>query len=253
MNYTILNKICGLAIIMMISFAGLQARARTMDVPSVMVLDTTPPVVHDTMVVKTYTAPVAHDTLVVKNAPAPAHKDSTNSVTRFGIRVGGLISRQEYESTSLDQNPESKIGLDLAILVSAPIGDGTFMLQPELHWMQKGYKIKDVSNQDLTTTLNYVEIPLLARINFGEEAKVFIFAGPAIGWLISGSIDPDNDQDPTDFLNNTEVSGYVGLGIGVGPVEVDLRYIAGLNDISSSEDFTNARNSSFGLGITLKF
>src|SRR4029079_13294878 len=106
---------------------------------------------------------------------------------------------------------------------------------------------------NITTTLNYIELPLLARLNFGETFKVFIVAGPALGWLISGSNDPDNDVDPTDFLDDTEVSGYVGLGIGIGTFEIDVRYMAGLSDISDAEDFTNAQNSSFGAGITLKF
>jgi|GEM_PF-974674 len=243
-------RFIGLIIVVAISFVGLQARSVTMAFPLEISYDTTPPTpsVHDTVLVSQSTT---QSTTVNTQ---PEKEDDYNSQARFGIRVGGLISKQEYESTSLNENPESKIGLDLGILVSVPFGDGVFMLQPELHWMQKGYKIKDLNNDnEITTTLNYVELPLLARLNFGESFKAFVVAGPAIGWLIDGSNDPDNDVDPTDYLDDTEVSGYVGVGIGIGGFEIDLRYIAGLNDISSAEDFTNARNSSFGAGISLKF
>jgi hypothetical protein len=244
----------GLLILLMVSFAALQARNISIVAPVVMTLDTTPPTTTITTTPKTTTT-----TTTTQAAPAPApkpekeKKEGFNSHTRFGIRAGGLISKQDYESSANTENPTSKFGPDLAILASIPIGGGFFMIQPELHWMQKGYKSKDANRGDITTTLDYVELPLLARVNFGGSLKIFVFAGPSIGWLIDGKFDPDNGSNPTDFLNSTETSGYVGLGVGIGTFEIDLRYVAGLNDISSTDQFKNAKNSSFGAGITLKF
>ena len=200
------------------------------------------------------------DTVYIAAAPAAAapekeKKEGFNSHTRFGVRVGGIISRQDFESSNFTEDPESKFGGDLAILAAIPIGGGFFMLQPELHWMQKGFKIEDaLTGDDYTSTLNYIELPLLARINFGGSLKVFAFAGPSVGYLISGSYeDANGGQDAQDILDELEYSGYFGIGVGLGTLEVDLRYMAGLSDIADSPTISDVKNSSYGLGLTLKF
>jgi len=245
---TISTKIIGLAIVLMLSIVGLQARSISILAPAKMNLDTTPP------------APVVHDTVLVAQPattttqPEKEKKEGFNSHTRFGIRGGGVISKQDYESTTPTEDNEGKVGLDLALLCTIPIGGGLFAIQPELHWVQKGYKTPSaVSGNEVTTNLDYFEIPLLARINFGGSLKIFAFAGPSFGWLLDGSYDPDNGLDPTDYLKETETSGVVGFGVGIGTFEIDLRYIAGLSDVSDTQDFKDAKNSSFGAGLSLKF
>lgn len=209
----------------------------------------------------------AQDTTMVTPAPAAApaappapkpekeKKDGFNSHTRFGIRAGGIISKTEFESSNPAEDPESKFGGDLAILAAFPIGGGFFMVQPELHWLQKGYKIADVNSTDeIISTLNYLELPLLLRVNFGGSLRIFAFAGPSIGYLLSGEIsDGTETWDAADYLDAVEYSGHLGLGVGLGTFEVDIRYMAGLSDISDSQDLSDVKNSSFGAGLTLKF
>lgn len=203
----------------------------------------------------------ARDTVYIATAPAAspapekAKKEGFNSHTRFGVRVGGIISKQDFESSDITQDPESKFGADLAILAAIPIGGGLFMLQPELHWMQKGFKIQDaLTGDDYTSTLNYIELPLLARINFGGSLKVFAFAGPSVGYLISGTYESvSGSRDAQDILDELEYSGYLGVGVGLGTLELDVRYIAGLSDIADSPTLSDVKNSSFGVGLTLKF
>ncbi len=208
-------------------------------------------------------APKAMDTI----PPAPPQEaekekkaekeknDGFNSKTRLGFRAGVNISKQDFESGSITEDPESKLGGDLAVLVGIPIGGGFFMVQPELHWLQKGYKIADAGSLgEVTSTLNYIELPLLLRVNFGGSLRLFAFAGPSAGYLIGGTYeDANGEQDPTDFLEELEYSGHLGLGIGLGTFEVDLRYIAGLTDIADSPNLSDVKNSSFGAGVTLKF
>lgn len=250
MKTTIILRLTGLVAILM--FVASVLTAQSVSPPA---MDTTPVV-----------APVA------PAAPAPAtpapppdepkakkeKKDGFNSQTRFGVRVGGIISKQAYEGSSVIEDPESKFGGDLAILCAIPIGGGFFMLQPELHWLQKGYKIEDATSAtsigDVTSTLNYIELPLLARINFGGSVKLFAFAGPSVGYLISGTYEDDNGEiDAKDYLDDTEFSAHIGIGAGLGTLELDIRYMAGLSDISDSEDLTDVKNSSYGIGLTLKF
>ncbi len=234
-----------LIVIVMLNFNNLQARGISIDNSIIMMQDTTPPMATTTM---------APDTM-----PAKAEKEKKegfNSKTRVGFRAGGVISKQDYESLNtgvLTEDTEGKIGADLGIVVTIPVIGGFFSVQPELHWVQKGYKYVNPVAQEITTNLDYFEIPVLARFNFGGSLRVFAFAGPSFGWLLDGSYDPDNGGDPTDYLTETETSGVVGAGVGIGTFEFDLRYIAGLSDVSDAQEFKDAKNSSFGAGITLKF
>ena len=256
MKKTLIIRLTILTIILVSGISGLKAQN-----PTPAAIDTTPvsspaaaPTPATAPAPPAAAAPAAAAT-TPEPKPEKEKKDGFNSHTRFGVRAGGIISKTDFESSTATENPESKIGADLAILAAFPIGGGFFMLQPELHWMQKGYKIADIaSGDDITSTLNYLELPLLLRVNFGGSIRIFAFAGPSIGYLLSGEIsDGTQTRDAADYLDAIEYSGHIGLGVGLGTFEVDIRYMAGLNDISDTEDLSDVKNSSFGAGLTLKF
>ncbi len=181
-----------------------------------------------------------------------AQKEGFNSSSRFGIRGGVVISNQNFEEGMLNEDPQSKFGADLAILATLPIGNGFFNIQPELHWMQKGSTISDINGDDITNTMNYLELPVLARFNFGGSLKLFAFAGPSAGYLLS--VNSDNDYLKKDDFEDIEFGAHIGAGVGIGTFEVDIRYMAGLSDIADSNgDLGEIKNSSFGAGLTLKF
>lgn len=178
--------------------------------------------------------------------------ESYNAQARFGIRGGVTIASQRFEDGNLDDDSKSKFGADVAVLFDIPIGSGVFMLQPELHWLQKGSVIDDISGDDITNTFNYLELPLLLRVNFGDEIKLFAIGGPSIGYLLSGK--SGGDDIDRDLYEDTEWGVHLGVGIGLGALEVDVRYMAGLSDISATNgNLSEVKNSAFGAGVTLKF
>src|SRR5688500_13608928 len=87
---------------------------------------------------------------------------SMDAQIKFGGRVGLNISKQEFNQDSLTVEPKSKFGLDLALVSEIPLGE-LVTVSPELHWLQKGYKIEDIGGpiENLTATLNYLELPVL--------------------------------------------------------------------------------------------
>ena len=249
---TLLLKILPVVTTLISSYATLQANHLAFSSMLKMAQDTTPPAT--TIAIDTMPT-----TTTAEAKPEKEKKDGYNSKTRFGIRGGGVISKQDYdESNALSEDTEGKIGADLGFVITIPVIGGFFAVQPELHWVQKGFKANSkTSGEQIKTNLNYFEIPVLARVNFGGSLRLFAFAGPCFGWLLDGSFDPNPDPnntlDPTDYLEETETSGHVGVGVGIGTFEFDIRYMAGLSDVSNSEEFKDAKNSSYGAGITLKF
>lgn len=191
--------------------------------------------------------------LTAQDTPTDA---SYNSQGRFGIRLGGIISKQTFENGNLAEDPESKFGADIGILYTIPIGDGFLNFQPELHWMQKGSTISSIdingNPADFTSTMNYLELPLLLRVNFGGSLKLFAFAGPSAGYLLG--VNSDDDFFKKEDFEDIEFGLHVGAGVGIGRFEVDVRYMAGLSDVSAADgDINDIKNSAFGLGLTYKF
>ena len=177
---------------------------------------------------------------------------------KFGIRVGGNITNAQYMQGDLTHKIKSKFGLDLAIVADFPLGD-VVSFGPELHWLQKGYKIEDFNGplfDDATSTLNYLELPLLVKLNFGEEAKFFVMAGPSIGYLLGeNTVDENGDEIVIDLddYNRLDLGAHLGAGFGVGPVVIDVRYLLGVSNFAKDVDNTTIHNNGFGAGVSLMF
>lgn len=185
------------------------------------------------------------------------NEEGYNSQVRFGVRAGVTISNQSFEAGGFAKDPESKFGGDLAVMANFPIGNGFFMLQPELHLIQKGYQVHGIDSLgDITSTLNYLELPVLLRFNFGGSLKLFAIGGPSVGYLLTGKYVDNGGSYGIDntYYNELEFGFHVGAGIGLGPVEIDVRYMGGLTDISEGNPgVSGVKNKSFGAGITFKF
>ncbi|MEP6647860.1 MAG: porin family protein [Saprospiraceae bacterium] len=172
--------------------------------------------------------------------------------TKVGIRAGVLVSRQDYNSGNLDINTKSKLGLDLGLVADFPIGTGEVLyISPEFHWLQKGGKLEDLNGTvgEITSTLNYIEVPLLLKLRFGDQVGFMLFAGPSFGYLLDGK-NSSNDFD-VDFYKRIEIGVHAGGGIAIGPLEIDLRYIYGVSNVSDSE--FDIKNRGLGAGVSLIF
>jgi len=175
---------------------------------------------------------------------------------QIGIRAGVLISNQQFKQGSLTVEPKSKFGLDIALVTNFPMGE-VVSFAPELHWAQKGYKIEDIGPiGNLTATLNYLELPLLVKANFGgEDVRFFVMGGPSIGYLLSAKTKDDsgNSEEPDyDSINRLEFSAHLGAGVNLGPVMIDVRYMLGFTNFSDIPD-TEVKNNGFGAGVSLLF
>ena len=177
---------------------------------------------------------------------------------KLGFRAGVNISKQQFKQGNLDEDPGSKFGLDLALISEFELSP-MVALTPELHWMQKGSKIDDLGGGlgSSARTFNYLEIPVLFKLTFGEEPGIFVFGGPSLGYLFSAT-DKDGDGNSNDIdledYKRTDVGAHLGAGINAGPVNIDIRYMAGFSNIANFEvDDVEVRNSGFGAGISFMF
>jgi hypothetical protein len=177
-----------------------------------------------------------------------------------------------FSSISYDEEPEDQktqigfvggVGLDIGIIKNF------FSLQPELLFIQKGDRF-DERDVEAKTTLNYLELPLLAKVSFGSQAiKGYLNAGPSLALGLTGKYKVegganagetdirfgDSNNDGRRYLDNRfdfglQFGGGGSFGLGPGAVIADIRYGLGLSDLND-EDKAKNRTFAFTLGYAI--
>lgn len=147
--------------------------------------------------------------------------------------------------------------------------DNFLSIQPEILYSRKGLVNKQLLSSDIHYQLNYVELPLLLKVNFGgEKVKLYVNAGPSIGYLLNGRLkgrtgntsilNPASEYNvPIEFVDRpvgpslnllyaNRIEAGLNFGGGVGyafagntVVFLDVRYNLGLTDFSRQEQSKN--------------
>jgi hypothetical protein len=169
----------------------------------------------------------------------------------LGLKAGGTLSDFSGEQASAYK---SIVGFHAGAF--ANIGfTRMFAFQPEIMYSRKGAKLQ---NPDITTHLDYVDVPLVFHVN---ADGLFFEAGPQVGFLVSAKNKAGNVSTDVKPTFNTVDAGYVfGLGYqrktGLG---VGLRYNGGFTNVVKSYTVgsatiqDNIRNSAFQLYLTYSF
>lgn len=174
---------------------------------------------------------------------------------------GGAAFGTTHVTQMLDQvTPDFKFAPGWTAGGVAEISFGNyFALQPEISWMQKGFRWDESTGIDIGKVevpvgaradfrSNYLEAPLLAKLKLGNErVQGYLVAGPSFGYALKAKIittprvffefDPiktDVNLDNIDY-ERFEVSAVGGLGVqlNLGGLKLfaDARYQHGFTEL----------------------
>lgn len=178
---------------------------------------------------------------------AQAQRSNVSLGIKAGPSYSSLIGAQAT-------NYESVFGFHAGVFANIGLTD-LFAFQPEIIYSQKGAKVPNI---DLTTRLNYVDIPLSFHVN---ADGLFFEAGPQLGILVAAKDKLGNVSVDRKTLYNTLDFGYLaGLGYQrkSGP-GIGVRYNGGFTNVEKSRTVgnmtvqNNIRNSAFQLYLTYSF
>ena len=114
-----------------------------------------------------------------------------------------------------------------------------FAVQPEVLFAMKGAK---ASEGDGKWNINYIEIPVLFKVNLPTEGKIdpFLCVGPGIGILLSSKQTDGEEVDVKDFTKSTNFGIIAGAGAAYqlekGAISLEARYEVGLSTIADAGD-----------------
>jgi hypothetical protein len=197
---------------------------------------------------------------------------------QFGIKGGislGTMAQEGAGYSRSDVESKSIIGPVVGITYEMNIAD-IISIQPELLYTQLGSKNKyDLlgSNLENNYRINYLELPVLAKVKFGnmdrESMGFYIAAGPWLGYALNGkqkviSTGLLNTTTERDFTFDDEDDakrlnyGMIGAaGVTFGRAALDLRYNYGFNNLLDADANNNNDNKPVlqtrGIALTLGY
>ncbi|PAC26305.1 porin family protein [Flectobacillus sp. BAB-3569] len=149
-------------------------------------------------------------------------------------KVGLSIARQNFKDID---GEKSKIGFTGGLAINIHTKAKGLSFQPEINFVNKGTKL-NWEERNTNLTLNYLEVPLLAKYSFGP---LYINAGPSVAMLLTK--EQDVVKDYGNKPNRFEIGAQAGIGlaipVGTGKVIIDGRYHLGFTDIVKQMNVKN--------------
>jgi len=126
----------------------------------------------------------------------------------------------------------------------------------ELLYSQKGGVDKQSSGSKLTTSLDYLTIPVLFYYKLTENLN--IHAGPELAFLVKARANSgSNSMDIKNIYESFDKAVALGLGYSFGKFALDIRFVKGLNgllSITTSDTYgNNYGTEKTGSNNTLQF
>ncbi len=197
----------------------------------------------------------------------------------FGLGAGSVFSQVDFVSAVPQTNIQ---GLSAGISAKF-VSENHLGVLAELNYTQRGWQedFTDINTEyAYSRTLNYLELPLLTHIYFGNKVRFIINLGPQISYMLGDKANMNDAlanhiegvlaEDPEFPIgvqykpidNNFDYGLIGGLGLEfrtpVGSFDLQGRYYFGLGDSfdntrSSSSNFSRSAHRYFAGKLTYYF
>lgn len=173
----------------------------------------------------------------------------------FGLKAGANFATITGDDTD---DLSTRTSFHVGALAEIGISD-TFSIQPEVLYSSQGAEYEDSDGYDGKFKLDYLNIPVLAKVTVAEGLSVE--AGPQIGFLLSAKDEYDDgagdsgEEDIDEFIKGTDFGAAVGLTYGLANgINFGARYTFGISDINDvSESTSEIRNGVFMISVGYLF
>lgn len=206
--------------------------------------------------------------LLLALAASPAR-----ALVTFGVK-GGLNNSKIVFSPAIDM-PGQKYLQGYCFGAFLSLNFGPIGIQPEVLYSRRGMEAQvlldptdPASLAQARLMLDYIEIPLLVRLNIipAGPVKLYIFGGPSYGFLQKAKVrmtymGTSEEEDIKSDFRSKALAAVGGLGLDIKipllfKVSVDARYHYGLGNIlseGSSVPTDKARNTGFSVLLGIGF
>ena len=188
---------------------------------------------------------------VVLICASPARAQGLDVGVKGGVNVADVDLSADGDGPPFD----SRIGLVAGGFVRMPIASW-LAVQAEGLYAEKGARIEE-SGVTAKLILNYVEVPVLARVRLGRV--FYATAGPSMAFLVQAKVrtrfsGATEDIDVSDEVQSFDFGLAMGGGVELGRLIVDGRYTLGLRDTDKdTTDATTTKNRTISFTAGFRF
>lgn len=155
---------------------------------------------------------------------------NSESYGQLSLQVGVNSAATSYSVEGLSLETDAVIGFHAGINYRSQLGEKLY-LTPGLHFSQKGAKI-DFGFGESTTTVNYIDVPIMFTYRSDPEKGFFAEGGPYLGLLLSAD---SEGEDIKDEYKSIDFGIGAGLGYDLGQFLLGIRYNIGIANIADTE------------------
>ena len=198
------------------------------------------------------------------------------------VSIGPSFTNVSVRGLNATLRPDRTLhtGLQAQVLFNQNIGAG-FEFSTGLAYKEKGFHVSESINMNVlniptkvgveaNTTMRYLEVPLDIKYTLTTgPIDIFAFAGPTIGYAMSGDVrtkanfilDFNINKTTLDLnqkiYNRFEIGGNAGMGIGLpigdGMITAHANYSQGFNKVIDNTVIDlRLKNYGFGMNIGYK-
>ena len=191
----------------------------------------------------------------IAEIPTPSNAQTPKKTWSVGPELGVNFSKFGRDADDTEYIPGLVIGGFVTYSTQ-----NTYAYTAKVLFSQKGARD---AKSNTTTRLNYVEVPVVARLFFNHRGIVRpnIFGGPFVGFLtgVKGKVSDGNFENIDNYRDSFKTFD-LGVGIGFGlniKVDnemyfiVDTRYTYGFNDVSQSATYVNNQAIAISAGLSI--
>jgi len=188
---------------------------------------------------------------LVQQAPPPGGGGAPASGAGVGLKVGPLFT--SYSAASCDGCFNTNTGFEGGIWFGGNRGGRVGVMGEVLYAKKK----QEGSGLTGSTSLQYLEIPILARINIGSRSRngisIYGLVGPVFDINLKASI---GDRDVKSNYESLDLGLLGGVGIEITRFLVEGRFNQGLRNVLKSDNaaaFGDIKTLSFAVLFGFRF
>ncbi|WP_417444741.1 porin family protein [Joostella sp.] len=166
----------------------------------------------------------------------------------FQLGARGGVNFSSVTGDDID-SPDNRTSFYAGLVAEAPISERV-SIQPEVFYSGQGF---DVDDQDTEFQVDYIQVPLLAKIYLAEGFN--LHAGPQVGFKVNEELDFEPTEDAGDF--DTDEINDIDFQLTGGAEYkfengffLQARYSYGLSEVVEDTDI---HNSVFSAGLGFMF
>ena len=188
-------------------------------------------------------------------AGAPAAAQSVQGGIKGGVSFSTLDGLREVITDVTDVDIDQRTNWVFGGFVKVNLGRFV-AIQPEVLYVRKGAKAAATGlfTESVKFNLDYIDIPLLLRLQTGQSTGFYVLVGPSFGINITAETESDSGtEDISDDINGNDTGLVVGAGFDLARLLIEGRYTQSLSGISKDSNDPTIKNRAVSVLFGVRF